>query len=63
MAGAILDSNQEPVEKLSAYLLGLYDVWQPFEDNIQGALEVSQAVIRHTHETLGIAQNQTLNSD
>ncbi|MCH2155651.1 MAG: TetR/AcrR family transcriptional regulator [Opitutales bacterium] len=60
MAQTVLESHHVPADKLSRYLLGLYDLWQPFGGNDRGPLELAEAVIRHANETLGIAQKRFL---
>ncbi|MEM0967581.1 MAG: TetR/AcrR family transcriptional regulator [Verrucomicrobiota bacterium] len=60
MAESILKSGRPPTDKLSQYVLGLFDLWQPFGENTTGPVEVAEAVIRHAPETLGIAQEQFL---
>jgi AcrR family transcriptional regulator len=51
------DSN-EPLLKLERYLLGLYDLWQPFEENQAGPVDLAEAIMTHAGETLQIAADQ-----
>ncbi|MGJ8639527.1 MAG: TetR/AcrR family transcriptional regulator [Opitutaceae bacterium] len=56
MATRIIESDQDPFEKLRAYILELYDLWQPFGANTDAAVELAYAVIKYAGETLEIAQ-------
>ncbi|MEQ8352818.1 MAG: TetR/AcrR family transcriptional regulator [Leptospiraceae bacterium] len=56
----ILDSKKKPLSKLNAYLLGFFDIWQPFGENQKGPMELAEAVFRWAPETPEIAQKQFL---
>ncbi len=56
----ILSRRKKPEGKLMDYLLGFYDIWQPFGENTQGALELAEAVLKHAPDSLEIAQNTFL---
>ena len=55
-AESILNSRRRPTAKLNAYILGFYDMWQPFGENTRGPVELAEAVLKHAPETPGIAQ-------
>lgn len=57
-AEKVIASRRQPTAKLKAYLLGLYDMWQPFGENKQGPIELADAIITHAPETLTIAQKE-----
>lgn len=58
MATQIIESDRAPLEKMRAYILELYDLWQPFGANTEAAIELANAVIQHAGETLEIAQQR-----
>ncbi len=55
-AAEILGSRRRPLSKLNAYILGFYDMWQPFGENTKGAMELAEGVFKYAPETPGIAQ-------
>ena len=59
-ARKILTSRAQPFTKLRNYVLGFYDLWQPFGKNTRGAMELADAIIAHAPETLDIARNEFL---
>lgn len=59
---SILSTRRKPQRKLSDYLLGFYDLWQPFGGNSVGAMELAEAVLEHAPETLEIARKEFLNA-
>ncbi|EDY81475.1 transcriptional regulator, TetR family protein [Verrucomicrobiia bacterium DG1235] len=58
----VLARRRKPQRKLLDYVLGFYDMWQPFGQNAQGPLELAEAVLRHAPETPGIAQKRFLDA-
>lgn len=56
----VLATRRKPQRKLLDYLLGFYDIWQPFGQNALGPLELAGAVLKYAPETLGIAQDKFL---
>jgi len=61
-AQTILQSQHRPLEKLNSYILGFYDMWQPFGESSQGPVELAEAVLQHAPETPGIAQAEFLST-
>ena len=61
-AKEILESRKKPLSKLNAYLLGFYDMWQPFGENQKGPMELAEAVFRWAPETPEIAEREFLNT-
>jgi len=59
---SILQSRRKPLEKLNAYLLGFYDMWQPFGKNTQGSVELAEAVLQHAPETPALAEAEFLST-
>lgn len=55
-AAGILSSRRRPLGKLNAYVLGFYDMWQPFGENTRGPVELAEAVLKFAPETPGMAQ-------
>ena len=58
----VLSTRRKPQRKLLDYILGFYDMWQPFSENSLGALELADAVITHAPETLEIATTRFLSA-
>lgn len=58
----ILKSRRKPLSKLSDYMLGLFDMWQPFGENRQAAIELADAVFRWAPETPEMAQQELQNT-
>ena len=56
----ILSTRRKPQRKLLDYILGFYDMWQPFGKNSQGPMELAEAVLKYAPETPGIAQAKFL---
>ena len=61
-AAGILESRKGPLAKLNAYILGFFDMWQPFGGNAQGPVELAEAVLKYAPETPGMAQEEFLNT-
>jgi len=62
MATRIIESDQDPLEKIRAYILELYDLWQPFGANTDAAVELAHAIMKYAGETLEIAQQCLLST-
>lgn len=60
MTRDLLASRKEPGTKLGQYVLGLYDMWRPFGQNNQAALELAEAVFKWAPETREMAERKTL---
>ncbi|MCH6255209.1 TetR/AcrR family transcriptional regulator [Puniceicoccaceae bacterium K14] len=58
----VLSTRRKPQRKLLDYMLGFYDMWQPFSENSIGALELAEAVIKYAPETLEIAKDRFLSA-
>jgi AcrR family transcriptional regulator len=54
----VAGDSHEPLMKLERYLLGLYDMWQPFGENHAGPVDLAEAIMTHAGETLQIAADQ-----
>ncbi|MDQ8197394.1 TetR/AcrR family transcriptional regulator [Pelagicoccus enzymogenes] len=61
-AEGVLGTRRGPRRKLLDYILGFYDMWVPFGQNDQGAVELAEAVLTHAPETPGIAQQKFLDT-
>lgn len=60
MSDAVLRRADLPSAKLSAYLLELSDMWQPFGENQKGSLDLAAAILQHASETLDMAKERFL---
>jgi len=58
----ILSSRKKPLAKLNAYLLGFFDMWQPFGENLKGPMELAEAVFRWAPETPAMAEKEFLST-
>ena len=58
LAEKVLNSRRKPLTKLSDYVLGLFDMWQPFGENRAAAIELADAVFRWAPETPEMAQEE-----
>lgn len=56
----VLSTRRSSKRKLLDYVLGFYDMWQPFGRNSLGPLELAEAVLTHAPETPAIAQAKFL---
>lgn len=61
-ARAVLSSRRRPLAKLKDYVLGFYDMWQPFGESSRGPIELAEAVLRHAPETPAIGQAEFINT-
>ncbi len=59
-ADRILNSRKQSLKKLDDYVLGFYDMWQPFADNKQGPRELAGAVLEFAPETRETAEQRFL---
>lgn len=57
-AEGILAAKRKPQRKLLDYILGFYDMWQPFGQNSKGPVELAEAVLKHAPETPELAQGK-----
>lgn len=57
-AKGVLGSKKKPINQLNDYILGFYDMWQPFGKNTRGPIELAEAVLRFAPETPAIAQKE-----
>jgi len=61
-AQRVLASRKRPLRKFQDYVLGFYDMWQPFGANAQGSIELAAAILEHAPETPEIARKEFHNA-
>ncbi|MDQ8182641.1 TetR/AcrR family transcriptional regulator [Pelagicoccus sp. SDUM812005] len=54
----VLGTRRGAKRKLLDYVLGFYDMWQPFGQNSQGPVELAEAVLAHAPEAPRLAQER-----
>ncbi len=57
-AREVLASRRKPLAKLNAYILGFYDMWQPFGENSKGPVELAAAILKSAPEAVERAEAQ-----
>lgn len=58
----VLGTRRGAQRKLLDYILGFFDMWQPFGQNARGAVELAEAVLKHAPETQKMAQEKFIDT-